>query len=93
MEWQKNQQSTEKDLLPNPYSSVDPAPPAATADIDVLRQRLLDEELPLFQRYRAMFTLRNIGTKDAVLALADGKDFLKIMLNFKKKNQMTIIIH
>ena len=29
-------------------------------------------ELPLFQRYRAMFALRNIGTDEAVDALASG---------------------
>ena len=36
LEWQK-QDGDEKDLLPNPYSSVDPAPPAPTADISSLR--------------------------------------------------------
>jgi deoxyhypusine monooxygenase len=33
---------------------------------------LLDTSLSLFQRYRAMFALRNIGTAAAVNALADG---------------------
>lgn len=37
-----------------------------------LKSKLLDTSLSLFERYRAMFTLRNIGTEDAVLALADG---------------------
>lgn len=32
----------------------------------------MDPSLSLFERYRAMFALRNIGTKDAVLALATG---------------------
>ena len=74
LEWQQNQQpQEEKGLLPNPYSSVDPAPPAATADVGTLRTNLLDESLPLFQRYRAMFTLRNIGSREAVLALAEGR--------------------
>ncbi|KAL8582202.1 hypothetical protein ACOMHN_004121 [Nucella lapillus] len=71
--WLEKQQSQgEAGLLPNPYSSVDPAPPAQNVDVQKLRGNLLDESLSLFQRYRAMFTLRNIGTKDAVLALADG---------------------
>lgn len=56
-----------------PYSSVDPAPPAtkgrSTAE---LRAALLDETLPLFERYRAMFSLRNRGSEEAALALADG---------------------
>ena len=73
LEWQQQQQlQEEKDLLPNPYSSVDPAPPAANIDVGTLRMNLLDESLPLFQRYRAMFTLRNTGSREAVLALAEG---------------------
>jgi hypothetical protein len=30
-----------------------------TSDTDRLHQLLMDETLPLFQRYRAMFSLRN----------------------------------
>ena len=33
---------------------------------------LNDKSLPLFERYRAMFALRNIGTPAAVDALASG---------------------
>uniref|UniRef100_A0A3Q0SJ80 Deoxyhypusine hydroxylase n=1 Tax=Amphilophus citrinellus TaxID=61819 RepID=A0A3Q0SJ80_AMPCI len=56
----------------NPYCSVDPAPPAARKSVPELRSTLLDESLPLFDRYRAMFALRNLGTEEAVLALGDG---------------------
>lgn len=56
----------------SPYQSVDPAPPAEERDVAKLREALLDEALPLFDRYRAMFALRNLGGRDAVLALADG---------------------
>lgn len=56
----------------SPYRSVDPAPPAEETDVATLRAVLLDESLPLFDRYRAMFALRNLGGRDAVLALADG---------------------
>ncbi|CAI5799114.1 deoxyhypusine hydroxylase [Podarcis lilfordi] len=55
-----------------PYSSVDPAPPSEEADVERLRQALLDDSRPLFERYRAMFALRNVGGESAVLALADG---------------------
>ncbi|KAK7488498.1 hypothetical protein BaRGS_00020283 [Batillaria attramentaria] len=70
--WLQSKQNETENLLPNPYSSVDPAPPAAQVDIMTLRTNLLDESLPLFQRYRAMFTLRNIGSREAILALAAG---------------------
>ncbi|XP_032073887.1 deoxyhypusine hydroxylase [Thamnophis elegans] len=56
----------------NPYHSVDPAPPAEEKDVGKLRLTLLDESQPLFERYQAMFALRNIGGEAAVLALADG---------------------
>ncbi|XP_069818662.1 deoxyhypusine hydroxylase [Dendropsophus ebraccatus] len=56
----------------NPFFSVDPAPPAVEKDVPALRAVLLDNSLPLFERYRAMFALRNIGGKEAVLALTDG---------------------
>ncbi|CAH1244061.1 DOHH [Branchiostoma lanceolatum] len=70
--WLTSKQSEEDNLGPNPYSSVDPAPPAPAMDVSELRTVLLDETLPLFARYRAMFTLRNRGGQDAVLALAEG---------------------
>ncbi|XP_062452197.1 deoxyhypusine hydroxylase [Rhea pennata] len=56
----------------SPYLSVDPAPPAEETDIAKLRETLLDESHTLFDRYRAMFALRNLGGQEAVLALADG---------------------
>ncbi|XP_060738226.1 deoxyhypusine hydroxylase [Tachysurus vachellii] len=56
----------------NPYSSVDPAPPAQRKSVSELRTQLLDESLPLFERYRAMFALRNLSSEEAVLALGDG---------------------
>ncbi|XP_071066122.1 deoxyhypusine hydroxylase isoform X1 [Dasypus novemcinctus] len=55
-----------------PYLSVDPAPPAEERDVRRLREALLDEARPLFDRYRAMFALRNAGGEEAALALAEG---------------------
>lgn len=55
------------------YSSVDPAPPSTeTKDVQVLASELIDPNLALFKRYRAMFGLREIGTEEAVLALCEG---------------------
>lgn len=56
-----------------PYLSVDPAPPAAEQDVGRLREALLDQTRPLFERYRAMFALRNVGGEEAALALAEGE--------------------
>lgn len=56
----------------NPYASVDPTPPAVTKDVKQLEQILLDENDTLFNRYRAMFSLRNIKTDESVLAISKG---------------------
>ncbi len=56
------------------YTSVDPAPPevppTVRAEVSRLREHLLDRNLPMFQRMRAVFALRNEGGPDAVDALA-----------------------
>ena len=59
----------------NPYDSVDPAPPVAGAEArstEELRAALLDTSASLFERYRALFALRNDGSDAAVLAIVDG---------------------
>lgn len=71
---QEKRKQEEGKISANPYSSVDPAPPDVNVPVDIpsLRTTMLDESLPLFKRYRALFSLRNIGGTQAVLALADG---------------------
>ncbi|TPX48497.1 hypothetical protein SeMB42_g02990 [Synchytrium endobioticum] len=55
------------------YASIDPAPPIASVkSTQELKDILLNPMLPLFERYRAMFALRNRGDEESVLALADG---------------------
>ncbi|KAJ3317030.1 hypothetical protein HDU76_001408 [Blyttiomyces sp. JEL0837] len=59
----------------SPYTSVDPAPPvskSATKTTAELADMLMDTSRPLFERYRAMFALRNRGDEESVLALAKG---------------------
>lgn len=51
---------------------MDPAPPSSNKNIPDLKQTLLDESLPLFQRYRAMFALRDISSDEAIEALGAG---------------------
>lgn len=55
------------------YLSVDPAPAASrSVPTSALRELLLDESAPIFERYRAMFGLRDRGGPEAVEALAAG---------------------
>lgn len=56
----------------NPYASVDPSPPAEIKDIAKLTEILLDENEKLYDRYRAMFSLRNIQSVDSINALGKG---------------------
>ncbi|XP_016327099.1 deoxyhypusine hydroxylase isoform X1 [Sinocyclocheilus anshuiensis] len=73
LEWLMNDgEKTAEGTDENPYCSVDPAPPAPRKTVPELRAQLLDESLSLFDRYRAMFALRNLGTEEAVLVLGDG---------------------
>lgn len=55
------------------FDSEDPAPALKQRlSIPQLQAMLMNQELPLFERYRAMFSLRNRASKDAVLALCTG---------------------
>ncbi|XP_002742461.2 deoxyhypusine hydroxylase-like [Saccoglossus kowalevskii] len=64
----------------NPYKSVDPAPASDDDNVESLKSTLLDESLPLFDRYRAMFALRNKTSEESVLALAEGMKASSILL-------------
>lgn len=63
-------------LKDNPFQSVDPAPAHASLkkkeDFLAAKETLLDTGKPLFERYRAMFTLRNNGSTASVKALCAG---------------------
>ncbi|KAH8311406.1 hypothetical protein KR044_006137 [Drosophila immigrans] len=57
----------------NPYASVDPSPPTAgNKSVEQLKEIYLNPSQSLFERYRAMFSLRNLRTEDSVLAIAEG---------------------
>jgi deoxyhypusine monooxygenase len=69
----KNGEGKMEPKVSSSYLSVDPAPPlSANLSIADLQSTLLDKSLSLFQRYRAMFTLRNINNDDSALALVQG---------------------
>lgn len=75
IKWQHSDLAKQESLQTSLYSSIDPAPPLALEkkyDLEELKRLLNDQEQPLFMRYRAMFRLRDIGTDEAVVALASG---------------------
>lgn len=72
IKWLQDPNARNEKLTPNPFASVDPAPPASISDVQNLKEILLSENESLFNRYRAMFALRNIKTKEAVLALGSA---------------------
>mmetsp|Transcript_44380 Transcript_44380/g.112288 ORF Transcript_44380/g.112288 Transcript_44380/m.112288 type:complete len:324 (-) Transcript_44380:107-1078(-) len=56
----------------SPYMSVDPTPPApADTPTDELRRVVLDDKADMFQRYRALFALRNRGGPDCAAILTE----------------------
>ncbi|KAJ8440787.1 hypothetical protein Cgig2_000675 [Carnegiea gigantea] len=56
----------------SPYLSVDPAAPASCSSISELRDVLLGEEKGMYERYAALFALRNDGGDEAVSAIVDS---------------------
>lgn len=82
IEWEQTKR-TQEQLKQSDFASIDPAPPLAQTKeapkIEDLKTTLLDTQLPLFQRYRAMFALRDLASPPdlptavpAVHALAAG---------------------
>ena len=64
------------------YYSVDPAPPAEKSDLKELEHMLLDTASPLFDRYRAMFALRNLDSPEAIeVSLRFLHTILSLMLS------------
>ncbi|EHK99606.1 putative Deoxyhypusine hydroxylase [Glarea lozoyensis 74030] len=83
IEWENGDGKKGEKLRNSDFASIDPAPPAALLEtpetIESLEKNLLDTKVPLFLRYRAMFSLRDLASPPdlptatpAVLALAKG---------------------
>ena len=75
MNWLNNHVSgDEKQLFNNIYKTVDPAPAfdSTTTTISELKVIYLNANNSLFDRYRAMFSLRNLRNDDASLILCEG---------------------
>lgn len=67
-------------MIYSDFASIDPAPTTEeNVTVEELEKKLLDQQRPLFKRYRAMFGLRDLASPPdlptavpAVLALAKG---------------------
>ena len=53
----------------------DPTPTSSSDSIEILGKTLIDVKSPLWERYQAMFKLRNINTDESIKALAQGTGF------------------
>lgn len=72
LQWLASEDANTENFSACQFLSVDPTPPALETDINRLRKCLTDDSVPLFERYRAMFSLRNINTEESAKALAQG---------------------
>lgn len=72
LNWVANDSTKEVNLSKSLFTSIDPAPPSSESDVENLKNTLMDESKPLFERYRAMFSLRNLGTTESINALGEG---------------------
>ena len=80
--WKKSSQNVQKEHAhggsSGEYLSVDPAPPVAVtaatkeATVEELQTKLMDTKASLFNRYRAMFALRNLNSDASAMALVTG---------------------
>jgi len=59
--------------IENIYGSVDPTPPSGLKSLEELEQILNDENENLFDRYKAMFSLRDISSPESITILSKGK--------------------
>ena len=72
VKWATSVENPQSANAENPYASVDPSPPAASKNVEELTRILLDEHEKLYERYRAMFSLRNLRTVDSINAIGKG---------------------
>ncbi|GFP96806.1 deoxyhypusine hydroxylase [Phtheirospermum japonicum] len=64
--------NTSSESKSSPFLSVDPAAPATCSSVRELREILLGEEKSMYERYAALFALRNIGEEEAISAIVES---------------------
>jgi deoxyhypusine monooxygenase len=74
--WEHSDRAKTETIEENVFYSIDPAPPldskTSSSKVEKLQAILNDQDAPLFERYRAMFRLRDLNTDEACLALCTG---------------------
>ena len=66
------------------YGSVDPAPPSKESNVESLKETLLGENNKMFERMRALFSLRNNRSKEAIDALCEGFSSTSALLRHER---------
>ncbi|KAI3449745.1 hypothetical protein Pfo_006410 [Paulownia fortunei] len=56
----------------SPFLSVDPAAPATCSSVRELREILVNEDKSMYERYAALFALRNLGEEEAISAIVES---------------------
>ncbi|XP_059480222.1 deoxyhypusine hydroxylase [Neocloeon triangulifer] len=69
IEWVRSGNEGGKDDF---FGSVDPTPASEERNLCSLREKLLSESTDLYERYRALFALRNINSKESTKILSEG---------------------
>ncbi|VDK29299.1 unnamed protein product [Gongylonema pulchrum] len=72
IQWLQDCKMDDRALEKSPYNSVDPTPAAAETNVDLLAWTLTDPKKTLWERYQALFSLRNLSTDESIKALAKG---------------------
>jgi deoxyhypusine monooxygenase len=73
LKWYNKQNENKDSESISPYNSVDPTPSYPDSmSLSQLKDIYLGESNSLFDRYRALFTLRNIGTPEAIQIICQG---------------------
>lgn len=75
IQWEHSPAAETEKLQQSLYESTDPAPPLALEkeyNVAELQSLLNNQDKPMFERYRAMFRLRDLDTEEAIHALASG---------------------
>lgn len=76
----------------NVYGSIDPTPSLNENRVDVLRKIFLDDNKSIYERYEAMFALRDLNNENSIQVLCEGIIFLILFVNRSVKTILDLPI-